>query len=46
MPYTKKQCKLFGSKASRGQDVPQDWKKYCTAEMQKKARKKRVRSKK
>ena len=29
MPYTRKQCKVFGAKSNRGQKVPGDWKKHC-----------------
>ena len=37
MPYTRKQCKAFGAKASRGQKVPQDWKQHCRRGKTKKA---------
>lgn len=29
MPYTSKQCRLFGAKSRRGESVPDDWQDYC-----------------
>jgi hypothetical protein len=29
VPYTRKQCRLFGAKSSRGESVPDDWQDYC-----------------
>lgn len=29
MPYTRKQCRLFGAKQGRGESVPRDWKAHC-----------------
>jgi len=42
MPYTKKQCALFGAKSSRGEKVPSDWKEHCTKSEQKKAAKRKA----
>lgn len=39
MPYTQAQCRLFGSKASRGEKVPSDWKKHCRKDTKKKKKK-------
>lgn len=29
MPYTRKQCGLFGAMEGRGEKTPQDWHAHC-----------------
>ena len=29
MPYTPKQCRLFGARSGRGGSVPDDWQDHC-----------------
>ena len=42
MPYTPDQCRAFGAKASRGEQVPNDWKKHCMKENMRKGERRKM----